>query len=164
MAKSSKSFLDMEEHRKFERVPADYEILVRNQTQPIPGAEQSSSAFGAACHLLDLSFNGARIAGPFQLGTVDDRLELMLPLGTKGGNISIIGTVVRSEHDATGYLTAVRFGRIAVADQVKLTEILKKLGEDSIGQFTSAPLSPMRKRSKASPKKRSTFGSLFKRN
>lgn len=154
MSKSHKSFLDVEEHRKFERVPSESEVWVRNTTRFAQGAEESDSR-GTLHQLMDLSFNGAKLVGPSSAGSADDRLELLLP-GRSGEPISIIGVIVRSQEVAGSYETAIRFARISVTEQMKLTELLAELGEESIGQFKSAPLSPMRK-SHALHKKRGLF-------
>lgn len=154
MIKSRKSFLDMEEHRKFERVPTKSEVWVRNTTRFAQSAEESDSR-GVLHQLMDLSFNGAKLVGPSSAGSADDRLELLLSVGS-GEPISIIGVIVRSREVAGSHETAVRFARISVTEQMKLTEMLSELGEESIGQFKSAPLSPMRK-SRALREKRGLF-------
>lgn len=154
MDRYSKSFLDMEEHRQFERVSADFKIWAHNTTRFAGGGVESPDTLGVPCRFSDLSFCGAKILGSVPLGSPADQLEISFPV-VGDRTISLIGTMVRSEQDSGGFYTAVRFTRISVDDQWRLSQVLSELGEATIGQFQSAPLSPMRKPHNTSAKRAS---------
>ena len=133
MTHSKTSFLDRGgeqrkfERRRFERVRADFEIWVRNTTHFTEANMQPQEGLGVPCNLSDLSFGGARIFGTVSPGLLKDRLELALPI-KDGGTISVIGSIVRSEEDESEHAASVRFDRISVDDQMKLTRVLADLG------------------------------------
>ncbi len=130
--------------RQYERVPAHTPISIRNSSR-FTAAMRSSSAGDTPCSLADLSYGGAKLVGSVPIGQPDDRLELVIPL-SDGNQLSVIGTIVRSDWHDDEYVAGVRFVRISVEDEMKLTDVLVSIGDDSLDSFKGTPLVPTRKR------------------
>ncbi|MDH3379922.1 MAG: PilZ domain-containing protein [Gammaproteobacteria bacterium] len=129
--------------RQYERVSSDAAISIRNSSR-FTTAMRSSSALDTPCNLADLSFGGAKLVGSAPLGQPDDRLEIVIPL-SDGSQLTLIGTVVRSDWKDDNYAAGVRFVRISVEDEIKLSDVLVSLGDDTLDSFKGTPLVPTRK-------------------
>ncbi|MDH3689796.1 MAG: AAA family ATPase [Gammaproteobacteria bacterium] len=90
--------------------------------------------------LADLSLRGARLMGSDPLGSVRDKLELVLPTDS-GKNAYVRGRIVRVEHQEHTHTTAVHFTHASVPDQLSLSKVVSiLLGHPSNGtQVQSGP-------------------------
>ena len=138
------SLQPVSEKRQYERVPTEAQISIRNSTQFTAAAMRTASSLDTPCQLADLSYGGAKLVGSTPLGEPQDRLEMVLPLAD-GGQLSIFGTIVRTDGSRDEYSAGVRFVRVSVEDQMKLSDILVSLGDDSLDSFKDTPLVPSRK-------------------
>jgi hypothetical protein len=134
------SCLEWQEKRQYDRITTNLQAQVRNRTlefansDPDPGQEVRSQ-------IADLSFIGGRLSGDRLLGLRGHCLELTL-LEPDGELFALLGHVVRvSEIQQGGYNVGLRFFRVSVQDQLRLTRTLHA-ALDRTMRLQSRPLSP----------------------
>ena len=140
------SCLEWQEKRQYDRLTTNLEAQVRNRTLGLatrdldPG--QGDPGLGVRSQIADLSFVGSRLSGDRLLGLKGHCLELTL-LMPDGELFALLAHVVRvSQIQQRRYNVGLRFFRVSVQDQLRLTRTLHAL--DRTIRLQSRPLSPFR--------------------
>lgn len=133
------SCLEWREKRRYDRITTDIEVQVRNRTLEFANRDLDPGE-GLRTHITELSFAGSRLTGDRLLGLRGHCLELNI-LAPEQEYLSLLGHVVRvSQAEEGGYEIGLRFFRVSVQDQLRLTHILHTL--DRTLRLKSRPLSP----------------------
>lgn len=133
------SCLEWQEKRQYDRITTDMEAQVRNRTLEFANRDLDPGQ-GVRAQIADLSFVGSRVSGDRLLGLRGHCLELTL-LVPEGELLALLGHVVRVfQVEQGGYDIGLRFFRVAVQDQLRLTRTLHAL--DCTLRLKSRPLSP----------------------
>lgn len=119
-----------DEKRDHPRAAVEARTWARNPSQFASDSYDAAHTLGFPSKLTSLSFSGAKLLASSPLGTVGERVELVLPTTSHGENISAIGRVVRIERTERGYATALQFARVSVPDQMRLAQVLSILLSD----------------------------------
>ncbi len=140
------SCLEWQEKRQYDRVTTNLEAQVRNRTIEFAYRDldrgQGDPGLGVRSQIADLSFVGSRLSGDRLLGLQGHCLELTL-LVPDGELFALLAHVVRvSQIHQRGYHLGLRFFRVSVQDQLRLTRTLHAL--DRAMRLRSRPLSPFR--------------------
>ncbi len=135
------SCLEWQEKRKYDRITTDLEAQVRNRTIEFVNRHREPGQ-GVRSQIADLSFVGGRLSGDRLLGLKGHCLELTV-LAPEGELFPLLGHVVRiSPIQQGGYHIGLRFFRVSIQDQLRLTHTLHAL--DRTMRLHSRPLSPLR--------------------
>ncbi|MDH3691524.1 MAG: PilZ domain-containing protein [Gammaproteobacteria bacterium] len=116
-----------DDKRRYPRANVDAQTWARNPSRFVSESYDEKNSLGSPSKLTSLSFSGAKVMAPSALGTVGERVELILPTTPQGESISVIGKIVRVDRSDQGFGTAVQFARISVPDQVRLARVLSIL-------------------------------------
>ncbi len=140
------SCLEWQEKRRYDRIATRLETRVRNRTLAYAHRDRVAGQ-GVSCGIADLSFVGSRLGSERLLGLPGHCLELTLVV-PDGECFALLGHVVRyTEIDPRGFDIGLRFFRVSVQDQIRLTRILH--AHDQTIRLRSRPLSPFSSRKKS---------------
>ncbi len=141
------SCLEWQEKRRYDRIATKLDTRVRNRTLAYANRDRAA-AHGVPSCVTDLSFVGSKVSGEHLLGLPGHCLELTFVV-PDGESFALLGQVVRyTQIQPKGFDVGLRFFRVSVQDQIRLTRILHAL--DRTMRLRSRPLSPFSTRRKRS--------------